>query len=238
MNPTLFVSETKRQLETISYFGDFRDVLLPGELIISQTVTVILYSGTDPNPSAMLYQGIVVHNQTVIEQRIRQGVVGNIYNIIFTVGTNQSNTYEKCTRLAILPNEGIAPTIHTVLWLTSDLYPYNYVADGMQGFINFTGGNNFWLQPSFSDPMKGSIIILSGNLFGGSHSYSYLDTMQGNVSIQSGILTQVVVPYTAVPDAMKGGVAIISGNLYQGSVPYTYQESMQGSITIVSGSLF
>lgn len=237
-NSILFVSDSKRQIETVSYFGDFRDLLQSGELITSQTVTVITYSGIDPNPSNLLYQGIDVHNQTVIEQRIRLGVVGCIYNIIFTVGTNQSNTYEKTTRLAILPNEAGAFPQHTVFELTSWNYPYN-AGDSMQGYINITGGNNLWLQPSFNDPIQGQIVILSGNLSQGSISYICVpDSMQGNVSIASGTLTLVVVSYTYVVESIQGGIAIISGNLSQGSVSYSLSESMQGNVTIQSGALF
>jgi hypothetical protein len=241
MNPILFVSEAKRVAETISYFGDFRDVLLPGELITSESVVVNLVSGTDTNPSNLLYLGILVHNQTVIEQRIRLGIAGNIYDIIFTVSTNQGNTYEKTTRLAILPNEGASPSFHTNLWLTTDLYPYNIIAEAVQGDNIITGGN-FWYQPSYTENFQGNIVLLNGSLFQASISYNnYIpEHIQGNISIINGTLVQALITYNNyIPEAIRGGIAVISGNLYQGSVSYiTYQpELIQGNITLVSGIL-
>jgi hypothetical protein len=239
MNSILFVSESKLQLETISYFGDFRDLLLPGEQITSETVTVTLLTGTDSNPSAMLYGGISVHNQNIIEQKIRQGVPGNIYDIIFTVGTNQGHTYEKVTRLAILPNNLTAPSLHTTIWLTSWNYPYNILPDNIQGTSGLNSNGNFWYQPKFKDSFQGNASINSGNLFAGSISYAIKpESIQGSTTINSGTLTLVVITYNMRPEAIKGGVAINSGDLYQGSVSYTMKaESIQGNTILNSGTL-
>jgi hypothetical protein len=233
----LYVSESKQLAETISFFGDFADVLLSGETLTSYTVTVNLVSGVDPNPSNMLYEGIEVHNNTYIEQRIRLGIVGCIYDIVFTVGTNLSNEYIKFTRLVILPNYLPANSQYTNAWLTSWRYPYNFL-DSMQGAVDVTAGS-LWYQPSYAEGMQGGITIITGNLSQGSVNYTYVpEGMQGSVSVTSGILTQVVVTYNAVQEAIQGGVAILYGNLYQSQVSFTNPpDSMQGGVIIVSGTL-
>lgn len=235
----LYVSETKRQAETISYFGDFRDELAVGETLTSYTVTITCISGIDTNPSAMLYGGIDLHNNsTVIEQRIKQGVIGAIYDILFTVGTSLSNTYQKVTRLVILPNNITANQSHTTWWLTSWNYPYN-AGDSMQGFSAFSGGNNLWLQPYFFDGAITSVSIQGGNLSVGSVFYTCVpDSMKGSSTILSGTLTLVLITYTCVPDSMKGNTAIISGNLFQGMVFYTTPpDAIKGNVSILSGAL-
>lgn len=237
MNSILYVSESKRQAETISYLGDFRDILLSGETITSQVVTVTVITGTDPSPSSMLYEGIEVHNGNIIEQRIRLGVVGCIYDILFTVGTNLGNTYEKFTRLAILPTDLNANQQHTVFEFTSWNYPYN-AGDQLKGFVGFNGGS-LWLQPSFEDQMQGGVLLITGSLFQSLTTYTCApDEMQGGISIISGTLTLVLITYTGIAEAIQGGVAILSGNLFQGGVTYTTPpEAIQGSISISSGTL-
>lgn len=235
----LYVSEVKRRAETISYFGDFRDLLVTGETLTSYTVTVTCISGIDPNPSAMLYGGIDLDdNATVIEQRIEQGVIGAIYDILFTVGTSLGNTYQKFTRLAILPDNLTSDQLHITLLLTSWNYPYN-AGDSVQGFVGFTGGNNIWLQPYFQDEIQSSLVILGGNLFASQISYTCPpEDIQGNTVINSGTLTLSVIFYTTVPETIKGNAALISGNLFQGSVSYTCPpETIQGNISIQSGVL-
>lgn len=239
MYSILYVSESKIQIEVVSYFGDFTDVLIPGETITSQTVTVEVISGDDPNPSAMLYGGIDVHSGTIIEQRLQQGVIGCIYDIIFTVGTSAGNEYIKFTRLVILPtNWGVNPQL-TQFYFTSHLYPYNIAAEGMQGYVGMSL-SQIWLQPYFFDQIQGAITVTGGNLFAGSVSYSILpEAIQGSISMISGTLVQVVVTYDILPEAIQGNIAILSGNLFQSSVSYSIlPEAIQGSITLISGSLF
>lgn len=238
MYSILYVSETKRQAETISYLGDFRDTLFPGETITSQVVTVALITGTDPDPAAMLYSGIEVHNGNVIEQRIEMGVVGCIYDIIFSVGTNLGNSYEKFTRLAILPTDLTADQLHSTWYRTSWRYPYNMAAEGIQGIGNLSGGP-LWYNPSFGDQFQGSAMLLSGSLFVGATSYSMVpEAIQGSAVLLSGTITLVAIFYTDVPDAIQGNAALLNGTFYQGQVSFTNPaEAIQGNATLNSGTL-
>ena len=237
MTGLLYVSASKKYLETISYFGNFSDMLSSGETISTYQVVISVFSGIDPTPSAMLYGGIAVHNGVSIEQKIRYGVVGNIYDILFQITSNLGNVYEKVTRLAILPDNIPASALHTTTWVTSWNYPLND-SDSMQGDVRPTGGN-FWLQPYWQESMQGAISILSGNLSQSSITYNCpAESIQGNILITSGTLTQVIVTYNCPPESIQGGVAILSGNLFSGMVFYTTPiESIQGYISITGGTL-
>jgi hypothetical protein len=234
----LYVSESKKQLETISYFGNFSDMMATGETISTYQVIVSVFTGIDPVPNAMLYGGISVHNGVSIEQRIAHGIVGNIYDILFQVTSNLGKVYEKVTRLAILPDGVPANALHTTAWLTSWNYPYND-GDSIQGNSLVAPNSNLWLQPYFQDSFQESIFIISGNLFSAVISYNILpESIQGDISILSGTLIQVLVTYNMVAESIQGGVAVLSGNLFQGMVFYTIPvESIQGDISIISGVL-
>jgi hypothetical protein len=236
-----YVSETKRQAETISYFGDFRDVLATGETITSETVTVSVITGTDPNPSAMLYGGIDLDDAaTVIEQRIEQGVVGCIYDIVFTVGTSLGNTYEKFTRLTILPTNVEAEALHSTWYMTSDLYPYNMDAEGVQGQAYMSPTQYMLYKPQPLDQIQGAVVILTGSLLTASLTYSMkAEDVQGNCTMQTSSLVVAVVDYNYYPqEAVQGNVALLNSNLFGGAVSYrTNAESVQGDCTMQNGTL-
>lgn len=238
-SPLLYVSETKRYSETISYFGDFRDVLSSGETITSQLVTITCISGDDPDPSAMLYSGIEVHNGNVIEQRIEEGVIGAIYDILFTVGTSLNNTFQKFTRLVILPDNLTAEQQHTTFWFTTYNYPYNAVADSLIQTAGLSGGA-FWYNPYWAEGMQGTAALLSGSLFVGATFYTAVaEAIQGDSSLGGGTLVLSATYYT-IPqeDAIQGNAALLNGSLQQGQVSYTTpQDSIQGDASLNSGTL-
>lgn len=237
MVPDYYISESKEVSETISYFGNFSDVLVSGETISTQLVTVLVVTGTDPNPSNLLYEGISIHNGNNLEQRIRLGIPGCIYFLLFTITTSLGNTYERGTELAILPDSNSANPNHTVLWLTSWNYPYN-IRESMQGYAGMSMGS-FWYQPSIQESVQGGISLINGNLFIGSLTYNYVpEAIKGNISISSGTLILSLLTYNEVSEQMRGDVAVLYGNLYQGLATFNSPgESMQGNISINSGIL-
>ncbi len=233
---SLYTSDSKTVVETKSYFGDFSDVLVLGETITSQTVTVTVFSGDDLNPSNLLYQGISVHTKS-IEQRIRLGIPGNIYSIKFEIGTSFGNIYDKVTRLAVLPETGSAVPSFTSIWVTSWNYPYN-TGDNIQGYTGINP-SNLWYQPYLQDEIQTTVSIVGGNLFVGSVSYTCVpDTLKGDISITSGILILGLLTYNFPPETIKGDIAILTGNIYSGLVSYNnVAENIKGDISISSGIL-
>lgn len=238
--PTLYVSESKRQIENISYFGDFRSVLSVGETIATSTVTIIVHTGTDPNPLAMLAGGITVHNGTVIEQHVRQGIPGVIYDILFDVVSTLGLSYSLTTRLAILPNANGANPVFNVQYETSTLYPY-ILSDSFIAYAPTIGTGKLFGVVQVEDGILASINVSTGVLTYQQYYYVYpLDGIISSISIGNGILTyQNYISYSDGPESIKAGIAILNGTLVAATqitynIPY---DAIQTSISIQNGTL-
>jgi hypothetical protein len=82
----------------------FQDQMAFGELINGAIVTVTLYTGTDPNPSAIL-SGIpnyVSSGGLSVAQTLVSGVSGNVYLLVCTVSTTLGNTFANQGYLAVI----------------------------------------------------------------------------------------------------------------------------------------
>ncbi|MDE3021596.1 MAG: hypothetical protein KGI54_07020 [Pseudomonadota bacterium] len=236
---SLYTSDSKTVVETKSYLGDFRDVLAAGETITSQSVTVTVFSGDDLNPSNLLYQGITVHAGW-IEQRIRLGVPGNIYSINFIVGTSLGNTYDKVTRLAVLPEDGNAVPQFTNLYETSTLYPYILSDSFIANAPIISNGKLFGVVQA-EDGFIASITIDTSVLTYQQYYYLYpLDGITASISIQNGLLiSQSYLNYNDGPESISTGIAILNGTIVAATavtynIPY---DAIQTSISIQNGTL-
>jgi len=236
---TLYTSDSKTVDETKSYFGDFRDVLKTGETIISQVVTVTVFSGDDLNPSNLLYQGIDVH-VGYIEQRIRLGIPGNIYSIKFEVGTSLGNTYDKVTRLAVLPQDGNATPVFTNIYYTSWPYPIEY-AEVIQSAIS-PNYFHLLLNPRWAEDIQSSISPIIGSMVIGAIYYNNYppEIIQSAIAPFGGLLiSNSAVTYNNPHEDIKNNIAAISGTLVKGQVFYVnYQpEIIQSTIAPQGGTL-
>jgi hypothetical protein len=91
--------------ETIPITFNFQDRLLYGETVTGAACTCVLFSGTDPNPSAML-SGSPTVTSTQAVQNVTGGIVGNIYVVSCAVTTSGSHNYICSTRLAVITPGG------------------------------------------------------------------------------------------------------------------------------------
>jgi len=74
-------------------FGfDFSQVLQSGEIINSATSSILVMSGTDPNPTAMLIGGVSVTGAKA-NQRVAGGISDVTYRLVVTALTSYGNTY-------------------------------------------------------------------------------------------------------------------------------------------------
>ena len=71
---------------------DFSQVLATNETLVLATCSVIVMSGTDSNPSNILY-GSPTISGSVATQRIYSGISEVTYRLIMTVTTNIGNIY-------------------------------------------------------------------------------------------------------------------------------------------------
>jgi hypothetical protein len=90
----------KATTEIIPLTVTFADRLQYGETINGASVSVIVISGTDANPSAML-SGAVVTAPTSVTQNITGGIAGVVYMVVFLVTATGSHNYAKEGRLVV-----------------------------------------------------------------------------------------------------------------------------------------
>ena len=235
----LYTSDSKTVVETKSYIGDFRDVLVAGETITSQAVTVTVFSGDDTNPAHLLFQGITVHPGW-IEQRIRLGIPGNIYSINFVIGTSLGNTYDKVTRLAVLPEDGNAIPQFTVLYYTSRLYPYEYVEKFQSAVLPYAA--HLLLNPYWKEYIKTNLDPIVGTMDIGAIYYNNYppEIIQSTIIPYGGSLVSVsAIPYSIPAEGIKNNIAAISGTLVKGQVFYVNyaSELIKSAIAPQGGTL-
>ncbi len=95
------VQESKLVAEVLDLQVDFLSSLAPGETLISSSATVVVSSGIDPNPSAML-SGASTRLGTTVTQKLTGGLAGVVYLVNVSAGTSLSNIIVKQVYLAVL----------------------------------------------------------------------------------------------------------------------------------------
>jgi len=98
---SLVTFPSKISSEVISLSFNFLGSLQFGESINGANVTVVVSSGVDPNPSAMLAGG-PTFTANIASQDITGGVEGVIYTIVCTVTGTNSHTYVQTGQLAVI----------------------------------------------------------------------------------------------------------------------------------------
>ena len=93
----------KKVGENIIVPVDFISRLAVGETILQAVVTCTVYSGTDPNPQNMIVGPATVAG-TVVEQQVNQGVLGVVYELLFTVITSLNQQLELAGYFAVEPD--------------------------------------------------------------------------------------------------------------------------------------
>jgi len=101
---TLLLLPSKTAAETVPYVINFSDKLQFGETVTGAGVTMSVFSGTDPSPSAMV--GAITTTSTTATVQISGGVAGNIYLLICVVTASGTHNYSKEGRLAVIAPGG------------------------------------------------------------------------------------------------------------------------------------
>jgi hypothetical protein len=100
---SMIVSTPKALGETRAQTFNFLSQLNSGETVVSAVTTCQVWSGVDPNPSAVILGPAVISNPTAY-QRITGGVEGTIYLLTCTGYTNQGNSPVLQTYIPIVTN--------------------------------------------------------------------------------------------------------------------------------------
>lgn len=95
---------SKQVVDTISSIYPFQDVMTFGEVITGAVCSVIVYTGTDGNPSLILSgtPNFSSSGGLSVTQNLTAGLSGVIYQIVCTVVTSLSNTFVKNAYLAVI----------------------------------------------------------------------------------------------------------------------------------------
>lgn len=231
------VTRSKFVNETISIVLDFSDQLGSGETITSCTIVVSLFTGTDTDPSNILYQ-VPLITGNIVDQKFRLGIPGCIYEIVFlTVGSLGTHA-EKVTNLAILPQNSIAIPSFTVIYETSTLYPYEFSESLSNGIL--------WKSAAFSNVLYhipeeaiiGNVQWSSGGFIGGLVTYNIPpEYLSNNILWLSAQFGGVLVEYRSTPEGVTNNIAWLSaqfgGIILQYNIP---PETLTNGISWVSGA--
>ena len=235
-----FIQGSKYQAETVSIVLSFADLMQPGDSIVgTPVVTVTVATGTDGNPSNLLYQGVTVIRGNTVEQRFRLGIPGVIYVLLFTIVTIAGDTLDKECYLAIIPDVDSAVPNWLPLWETTQLYPLQDF-EPMQGNITFLGGSlRQTVIPIGPEAIQGAIGFLGGALIQVGILYHIPhEDIQGSVVFVGGSLVQVGISYDSPHEDIQGNAAFIGGALIQVGISYANpHEDIQGDITFTGGTL-
>jgi hypothetical protein len=235
------VQGSKYKAETISIIMSFADVLASGDSITgTPQITITVYTGIDFNPSILLYQGPTVTNGNTVEQRIRLGIPGVIYHILFTIQTVHGDTFDKESYLAILPEDNVAVPLWLPLWESTTLYPYQ-LEDSLTGTTEVISGDlRQTVIPSGPDYVQSFQLLVGGTLIQSGILYSLgLEKLQGTTNLVGGTFDFYNTILYAIPhEDVKGAIALLGGTLLQSGIAYSIpHEDIQSTTTLVSGTL-
>lgn len=102
---TLFTIPSKTTGETIPVVFNFQGKLQYGESLNGNSVTCVLYSGTDPSPSSMI-SGAATMTATTVTQSITGGIAGNLYTLVCVATSTGSHNYSMECRIAVITPGG------------------------------------------------------------------------------------------------------------------------------------
>lgn len=224
-----YIFQSKLVGERITVAFNFLDVLVTPETLVGHAVEVAVDVGLDPEPELLLF-GAGEHTATrgEVSQQIQLGVPGVIYWLICTVQTDLGNTYRMKSRLAILPSPMVVPDILSDIY-TTELYPieardvYQHYFEFIQGRLNEQVFSQEYYQHSMS--------LGSGELYGGSKSYSHRDEYKHSLNLIDGIIDVVLITHELPPDEYQHAMDLLSGEIDTVVIEYTlipdeYQHSM------------
>lgn len=230
------ISQSKTVNETISLTADFGDDLASGETITDFSVTNVVFSGTDSNPSYMLYQVPELKKGYVVDQRFRLGVPGVVYEATFSVTTSAGQLLERVTRLAVLPNIGDAIPVFSPVYLSSRPYPLN-VTESYQSITVDSLGGLLALQPYLGpESIKGLTTGVTVDVFGSGVTYTIpFESVQGDTNLAQIDIFGEGVTYSMAAESITGDTALMQVDVFGSGVTYSIpHENIRGTTTLTS----
>ena len=236
--PIYNIQDSKFTAETISILQDFSTELGSNTIVGAPTILISLLTGIDPTPYSILYGTIQIHNGTVVEQRIREGVPGCIYSIVYSLLSSDGEVYTKETFLAILPLAGNAEPVFKVVYLTTPPYPIDVIESITDTALGINGNS---VTPQL-DKLSDFATIISGFLRNPLVPYTFwpAEAVSDSASITSGSIVVILIQYqNGLPEGVSDLAVIMSGILTRVLIQYQNwtPEGVSDTATIRSGSL-
>ena len=228
----------KRRIDVRPFKVDFSQWLGSGESVTAAQLSVSLFTGTDPDPAAILYLDPEILNN-VVTQRIREGIPGNIYTITMEVTTNLGNELTAETVQAVLPDGVPAEDIYIPFFLTTTPYPLN-VVESIESGIEVVDG--FTLTPDIVG-INFSLGLSSGTLRALLQKYENAlpEGIDHSFTFLSGTLRDILVEYTdALPEGIDSSFAILSGGTLRIIIVFYTNwpaEGIESGLGLLSGTL-
>lgn len=189
----VFTLPSKRRVDVVSVTARFDQLLQAGEAIESGEVSVFVFSGEDTSPETLLEGAVEIEGST-LRQRIKLGIPGVIYQLVFSAVTDAENTYEVECRQAVLIDDMPVGPIYTQFYFTSRPYPID-VLDTMRGQSSYQSAE--YLSITIDD-MSGQASILGGALQTPLVTTEVLEELEVISSIQEGELRTLLISYALV----------------------------------------
>lgn len=228
---------SKKVVDVRPFMVDLEQWLETGETISSVEVTVTMYTGTDPDPSDLLFLPAEVDG-TVVHQRLKAGIPGNIYIVTMDVLTTDARHFLIDAYQAVLPNGVPAEDLYLPFYYTSRPYPLETL-EGVTPGITFPTG--FLVTPDLGELVV-AIAIQNAELYDNLESYvnGLPEGINCALSLQSGTLVVVLITYSNWPwEGVNVGLALQAGSLVNQLVTYPNwpAEGVEVGLTIQSGSI-
>ncbi len=234
---TQLVLPIKRRVDIITVAADFTQLLQPGEIIVDASLNVLVFSGVDSFPNHMLDGGIFI-TDAVVSHRVKLGVPGVVYQLIFTATTDLDNIYVIEGRQAIKRNELPAGPLYTEHYFTTTIYPINSVdAIGVDS-VAVQGRTSLWANPL--DGLSVSTLPLDGTIRDILHTYAIPpEGLEITTDVLNGELNEVLIVYTPPPEGVYVSSVARNGTLRNVYIVYSHYppEGVAVTSTALSGSL-
>lgn len=234
---TLIVLPSKRKQDIQKYAFYVKNLLLPGDAVDTGTISIAVFSGTDPFPEQLLLGPLTIQSG-VFYQVIQEGIPGVIYEILLTVFTTQGRTLTVEARLAILPENLPAIPNYIPESFTSRPYPV-YLIDALSLTFLPLGGElrNIVETTSTSDTFSLSFLPIGGSLRFPLKEIFPEDSFELSFLPLGGTLRDILI-ITETEDVFALTFTPLSGKLKHVLIQHTQAEAFSLSFTPLGGNLY
>lgn len=230
-----FVLPSKKRVDIVSVVARFKGIIPEGETITTGECTVSVFSGDDAAPQDIL-DGSIIISGTDLRHRIKLGIPGVIYQLVFSATTDAENTYEMECRQAVLIDNLPAGPVYQQFYFTTPPYPvetreatgYSFLPDDGRFLETGVEGIDSSFEPTFGELRE---IVIPYHMEAEGIESAFLPG--------DGTLRDIIITYSMEPEGIDSSFVPGDGTLvdiiilYQNYPP----EGIDSSFLPLSGTL-